>query len=324
MASPQQSETPEADVPLPFVAGTNIQYAWDSTSLSYLKTCARLYQYVMIDGYVPQSGSENVHLRFGGEFHKAVEEFEHHRASGAGFEPALEATVHSLLIRIADWEPEGAESVLDYKNKDSLVATVIWYLDYYRDSHPTFILDNGRPAVELSFQFALDYGPAEGYDFTLCGHLDQVIDFNDELFVLDHKTTKTTPGSYYFDNYNPNNQMSLYTIAGEIILGSPIKGVIIDVVQLMKKEPNRFVRGFTFRTKDQNQEWLDNLASWFTLAQYYAEQDFWPMNDTACDKFGGCRFREVCSKSPQVRDIYLRSNYKKLPLEERWNPLKPR
>ena len=38
----------------PFLPATHIQYAWDSTSLGYLKTCPRLYQYIMIEGWQSQ------------------------------------------------------------------------------------------------------------------------------------------------------------------------------------------------------------------------------------------------------------------------------
>ena len=41
------------------------------------------------------------------------------------------------------------------------------------------------------------------------------------------------------------------------------------------------------------------------FAESYAEADYWPMNDTACGMYGGCRFRGVCSKSPQVRERFL-------------------
>ena len=58
----------------PFLPGTNIQYAWDSTSLGMLKTCPRLYQYTMIDGW--SAKDENVHLRFGQEYHSALEEYD--------------------------------------------------------------------------------------------------------------------------------------------------------------------------------------------------------------------------------------------------------
>ena len=64
----------------PFLPGTHIQYAWDSTSLGYLKTCPRLYQYTMIDGW--GTTAESIHLRFGIELHKALEDYERSIAAG--------------------------------------------------------------------------------------------------------------------------------------------------------------------------------------------------------------------------------------------------
>ena len=53
----------------PFLPGTYVQWAWDSTCLGLIKTCPRLYQYTMIDGYVAKG--ESIHLRFGkSEFDK--------------------------------------------------------------------------------------------------------------------------------------------------------------------------------------------------------------------------------------------------------------
>jgi hypothetical protein len=158
----------------------------------------------------------------------------------------------------------------------------------------------------------------------LCGHLDRVVEFGGALFVLDHKTTTTTPSSYYFDGFNPNNQMTLYTLASQIVYHAPVKGVIVEAAQIMLEKPNRFERGTSFRTQDQLDEWVGDLEYWLSQAESYATASYWPMNDTACDKFGGCRFRAVCSKSPQVREIWLRSDFIQQPLEDRWNPLKPR
>ena len=139
-----------------------------------------------------------------------------------------------------------------------------------------------------------------------------------------HKTTTTTPGQYYFHQYEPNNQMTLYTIGGQVVLNSPIKGVIISAAQILLTEPNRYIRGFTFRTQDQLEEWMTDLRVLLTNNEAYAEAGYWPMNDTACDKFGGCRFREVCSKSPDVREMFLKTDFIKLEEAGRWNPLKSR
>ena len=310
----------------PFIPGTNIQFAWDSTSLGMLKTCPRLYQYTMIDGWA--SPVESIHLRFGIEYHSALQDYDLHRAQGHDHETSLRLVVRNLLISSADWNPNRDTKAGKYKNRDTLVALVVGYLDHFVDDPAqTYIMENGRPAVELSFRFELDFGPADfgpGQPYLLSGHLDRVVEFNGALFVMDHKTTTTTPGQYYFHQYEPNNQMTLYTIGGQVVLNSPIKGVIISAAQILLTEPNRYIRGFTFRTQDQLEEWMTDLRVLLTNNEAYAEAGYWPMNDTACDKFGGCRFREVCSKSPDVREMFLKTDFIKLEEAGRWNPLKSR
>lgn len=317
----------------PFLADTNIQYAFDSTSLNLLKTCPRLYQYTMINGW--GSRAESVHLRFGIEYHQALQEYDVSRANGVHHEDAVHDTISALARRVQDWDVDRETKAGKYKNRESVVGIVVDYLDHFVDDPAqTYIKADGSPAVELSFRFELDFGPRAGAAFTgevgpgqpylLSGHLDRVVVFNEQLLVMDRKTTTTTLSSQYFTQWEPNNQMTLYTLAGKTVLDAPIKGVMIDAAQVMLSEPNRFVRGFTYRTDDQLLEWLDDLQLLLSVNEHYANENYWPMNDTSCDKFGGCRFREVCSKSPAARDRFLRSDFTKLEREERWNPLKPR
>jgi len=311
------------EVRSPFLKGSNVQFAWDSTSLGYLKTCPRLYQYIMIEGY--SNKEESIHLRFGIEYHQALQEYDLARAKGMDFDDALHHTITELHSRVWDWEPDRDTKAGGYKNRDSIFSVVVDYIDHFRDDPAkTLILDNGSPAVELSFRFELDWGPIPMQPYMLSGHLDRVVEFQDNLFVMDRKTTTIALGQYYFAQFEPNNQMTIYTLASQVVLDSPVKGVIIDAVQILKETPHRFVRGFTYRTEDQLQEWVDGLQYWFATAETYARENYWPMNDTACDKFGGCMFRGICSKSPQVRQAFLDSNFIKLAPEERWNPLKPR
>lgn len=349
----------------PFLPGTNIQYAWDSTCLGMIKTCPRLYQYTMIEGW--GSRDESIHLRFGIEYHKALEEFDKLLASGVDRESAIHATIHNLTVRTAEWHPDPNTKAGRYKNRATLQSLVIDYLDHFEDDPAeTYIRLDGQPAVELSFRFELDFGPIshspgwtgnkclkcsghglysdntdreervclacggtgeehiEGQPYLLSGHLDRVVNFNGELMVMDRKTTTTTISSYYFEQYEPHNQMTLYAFAGKVVLNSPVRGVIIDAAQVMLEGPNRFVRGFTYRNDDQIGEWLDSLRVILAQAESYAIENFWPMNDTACDKFGGCKFREICSKTPSVRENFLKSSFDKLGPEEKWNPLRAR
>lgn len=316
----------------PFLPDTSIQFAWDSTSLGYLKTCPRMYQYIMLDGW--GSRDESIHLRFGIEYHSALQDYAIARAQGEPHDEGIRSAIRKLHSRVYDWTPDRNVRAGKYKNRETIVGLVIDYLDHFSDDPAeTFILDDGKPAVELSFRFELDWGPKHDVDHGICGepqpyllsgHLDRVVNFGDGLYVMDRKTSLSTLGTYYFNQWSPSNQMTLYTLAGKIMLNSPIKGVIIDAAQVLLEKPNAFQRGFTYRTDDQLDEWLVDLRYWLHSAETYATNGHWPQNDTACDKFGGCKFREVCSRSPKVREAYLKATFDKLEPEERWNPLRAR
>ena len=309
----------QTPVQSPFIARTQIQWAWDSTCLGDFKKCPRYYYYKRIEGWTREGA---IHLRWGGEFHTAVEEYEHARAEGYRHDDAVHFSLRGLFERIEEWDPDPRSKSEELKTKANLIRTVVWYFDQYADdSAKTMVLANGKPAVEVSFQFELDYGPQNDVaNYTLCGHLDKVVHFNDDLFVLDHKTTTTTPASTYFEKYDTDNQMTLYTLAGQIVLNAPIKGVIVDAIQVAVGF-SRFTRGITYRTQDQLDEWLDHTKEWLAYAERCASEGFWPMNDTSCDKYGGCEFRGVCGRSPNVRQRWLEAEFRK---EEPWNPLKPR
>jgi len=316
-----------SEAPSPFLPGTNVQFAWDSTSLGYLKTCPRLYQYQMIEGW--RTKGENIHLRFGIEYHQALQDYDVSRATGISHADAVHDTLRTLLGRIADWEPAptvGRRSE-ELKTKPALIRTVLWYLDKYEDDPAqTLILEDGRPAVEVSFRFELDWGSQNAAQpYLLSGHLDRIVDFGGELYVMDRKTTTGTATPWFFNQFEPNNQMTLYSLASQIVIKAPIRGVIIDAAQIGRDKSgvdySRFIRGFTFRTAAQLDEWVQDLKFWTSQAENYANFNYWPMNDTACDKYGGCKFREICSKSPQVREQFLKGSFEK---GEIWNPLKPR
>lgn len=343
----------------PFLEGTSIQFAWDSTSLGWLKRCPRLYQYQMIEGW--RKRETGVDLRFGILYHKGLELYDRFRTeNGSGrpwtHETALKAVVHELLDCTWDYDWEDREDNLGLKgapwetgrtdkNRFTLIRSVIWYLDQFGENDPaeTVQLENGKPAVELSFKMELDWGPKyltadllepirmseygiksgekvgeiSIQPYLLCGHLDRIVTFADGKYVMDRKTTKSTISSYYFDQFEPSNQMTLYTIAAKVIFQTPVRGVIIDGAQIAVGF-TRFARGFTYRTDSQVEEWLGDLHYWFDSAERFALADYWPMNDLSCFN---CHFRGICSKDPSVRKAFLESEFTQ---EDPWNPLRPR
>ena len=292
----------------------NLQIAWDSTSLGSLKTCPRYYQLAIVEGWQPRRLS--VHLIFGLHYHAALERYDHSKFAGASHEEAtLVATRYALE---ATWENNRPWISDDpYKNRFTLVRSIVWYLDQFADdSIETIRLANGKPAVELSFRFETDYFAPDGQTYMLCGHLDRLGEFNGKKYVVDRKTSKSAISSDFFDKFNPDNQMTLYTLAANIVYSMPVEGVIIDGAQVAVGF-SRFQRGLVTRHKSQLDEWYGELSYWFGAAEHFARLGHWPQNDKACGNYGGCQFRNICSKSPSVREEWLSASFTK----RVWDPL---
>lgn len=311
------ASVPAWQVNTAFRPDSKLQLAWDSTSLGALKTCPRYYEYVIVEGWTPRMLS--VHLAFGQYYHSALETYDHARSAGADHDTATVAAVRRAL---SDTWVNGRPWNSDDKNKNrfTLVRTVVWYLEHFReDPMHTVQLANGKPAVELSFRFDSGHVTSEGEPLVLCGHMDRLVEYGGTYSVLDRKTTKTTISNDFFAGFSPDNQFSLYTSAGKVVYGLPIQGVIVDAAQVAVTF-SRFMRGPSTRTPEQVDEWYNELQFWFRLAEFYAQQNYWPMNDKACGNYGGCAFREICSKSPSVRGKWLQASYKR----RVWDPLQVR
>lgn len=290
-----------------------LQLAWDSVSLGALKTCPRYYQLTIVEGWTPKRRS--VHLDFGIWLHSARERYYHARAGGESHDDAvitavdftLRATWNKKLNR--PWPSDDSN-----KNRFTLVRTVVWYLDHWaNDPLETVILANGRPAVELSFRFETTYSSREGETFLLSGHLDRLAKLNDQIYISDLKSTKHTMDKSYFEQFSPDNQMSLYDFAVGVVYALPIQGLIIDAVQVAVTF-SRFDRNPIPRSEAQREEWYKGLGHWLRMAEQFAREGEWPMNDKACFR---CDFRSICSKPPSVRAMWLEADFER----RVWDPL---
>lgn len=296
------------------------QIAWDSTSSGVLKECPRKYYYTIILGIAPRE--ESVHLTFGRHYHTALEHYDHGRSAGLDHQASVRKALRCVLgitwnrALGRPWISTDAN-----KNRRTLVRTVLWYLDNFEhDSLHTIQLASGKPAVELSFRVPLgDASRITGEDLTVCGHMDRMVEFNEDHYVLDRKTTKHPLDASYFAQYSPDNQFSGYTYGGTVGYSQPIKGLIVDGAQVLT-QGSRFLRGIVKRTPEQLEEWRQDLVLHIQHAGDFAEANYWPMNDKACSNYGGCWLRGICAKSPQVREQWLRSDF----VKKRWDPLQVR
>lgn len=293
------------------------QLAWDSTSLGALKRCPRYYEYNIIEGYVTRA--ERVHLRFGTEYNNALVTYHKRRAAGEDHETATLSAVRYAMTHT--WDEElGRPWVSDEptKTRETLIRSVIWYLDKYaEDALETVVLATGEAAVELPFRIDLDVqSNLTGETYLLCGYLDRKATFAGKSWIPDYKTTKYALDEKYFDRYSPDNQVSQYAFAGSVTDAEPVSGVIIDAVQLGVTF-SRFQRGQIKRTPAQLEEWLRDSMHFIRMNETYVENNYWPQNDTSCEKYGGCVFRKICAASPEVRPALIAGLFHR----RVWDPL---
>jgi hypothetical protein len=295
-----------------------LQLAVDSTSLGEFKKCPRSYFYSIVMGYQPRQ--QSVHLTFGLLVHGAREAYEGCKANGEDHEDALRGAVAYAMC--ATWDPDlGRGWVSDHKlkNRLTLIRTIVWYLDEFGrdDALETVQLASGRPAIELSFRFDSGYAsPATDEPWTLCGHLDRIATLNDEPYVVDIKTTGSSISQSFFNEFSPGNQFSMYSLAGRVAFGMPVRGVVVDGIQVATGF-SRMLRGLVQRTPASLDEWLAEVGYWLVEMSDCAEAGVWPQNDRSCHHYGGCQFRGVCARSPGARQLVLDSDF----TQRVWDPL---
>tara|TARA_R110002153_G_scaffold274298_2_gene448209 strand:- start:29028 stop:30062 length:1035 start_codon:yes stop_codon:yes gene_type:complete len=305
-----------------FHDGKNYQHVWDSTSLGLLKECPYKYYLTMIHGWVPRTRSH--HLIFGIHVHEALEAYDFARAMGDSYEAGVIAALRYCLTATGTHDEAGvftpwlSDDPTGYKTRESLTRTIAWHLTQFEhDMLKTVILSNGKPAVELSFRMELSKLAPHGEPYVLSGHLDKLAEIpGDGIWVVDHKTTKNTIGEQFFTQFSPNNQISLYANAGRVVYSQPIRGVIINGIQIAKGFV-RSMRSPVHRTKSQLDDWMLELNHYISLAEQYTNWNYFPMNDKSCFL---CHFKSICSKDKTVRATFLAADF----TQHHWNPAQSR
>lgn len=315
-----------ADAPSPYSPTLpKFQLSWDSTSLGSLKTCPTYYKLTMLEGWTTRSRS--IDLVFGGAYASALEHYAHARANGSDIQAATRVAVkHALVYTWGEDYPDPETNAPgpwigdNIKNRANLVRSIVWCIETFRDSPFRVHIDTrSKPMVERTFNFA--FTELGGEVVTLNGHLDAVMEEDTSgeprLWVLDDKTSRNQLGASYFERFTPDNQMSMYSVAGRIVLNRPVAGVMVRAAQIGVNF-TRFEQRPILRTQAVLEEWLEDTKHYITLARQYAEEERWPHNDRSCFL---CAFKRVCGVAPPHRKGTLMMDFTKRKL---WNPLEAR
>lgn len=282
-----------------FDAASGVQIVWNSTSLKAWDKCPRYYKWTILDGW--RSRSESVHLTFGSHYATGHQRYYEFRGAGLDRESAIREVVRLALADTYGWEPDHD------KNRWSLIRSIVWYFEVFREDLPVAEI-NGEPAAEIQFRFEDD-----GIEFV--GQIDQIVVYNGDEVIRDQKTTGGWLGPKYFQAFHLDHQPSLYLLAGYVTAKRQISTFLIDAVRVTATQ-SEYGRGLTMRTPAQLEEWRNDAHAAIGAAQRATLENKFPPRYSACSMYGGCVFRSICAKSPEMRERHLRLDFVKEPAHD--------
>lgn len=156
------------------------------------------------------------------------------------------------------------------------------------------------------------------------GHLDRVVHFGDEVFVLDYKSSKYPLDLTWVQGFDRSTQFFGYYTAAHIlssqpntVFPTPPAGILVDGIQIGVNF-TRFARfPLRYSTAVAN-EFLENFEALVrTKAEPAARLGYYPSeSESAChhyrraDGTGGCEFLPVCNASPADRARQLKQRFR--------------
>ena len=280
--------------------GAPVQKVWDTSSLSSFLACPRYYNWSVLNGW--RHASYGTATGFGSAVHEGFEQLEIGKFEGKSKEESLVMAVKFVLenfgkeLNLSDDKARGLESCL---------RAIVWRAEeYWDDNLKLATMPDGTPALEQRFEVPIG---DNGHRFS--GRIDKIVTIDDRLYIVDFKTTKTSLSDYYFKGFMPNNQIFAYIWACREVLKLPVDGAIIDGVQTGVNF-TRFARQVFNVHKDLLDEWYEDTIHHLEISDVYADSGYYPADFTACNNYGGCKFRETCSHSGTQREMFFKEDFR--------------
>jgi hypothetical protein len=167
--------------------------------------------------------------------------------------------------------------------------------------------------TETAFDLTLPSGRRFG------GRLDQIVEWNNDLWFRDFKTTARM-GSTYADQFDPNNQFTGYTWGSTQLSGREVEGAIVETVYNTKTKGPEIHQHLSNRSAGQVEHWVEEMEDEIASIERHIEADVWPKRTTACGDYGGCFFRECCQQEHwHAIETWLKSKT----IESHWDFMNP-
>lgn len=302
----------------PEVLGTSFPLLIDNTARSAWVGCPEQFFRQAVQS-VRGRGLPSIHLHAGGAFAKGLEvgrrAFYQHQQTQAQAEAAgLTALVEAYGT---DTELDPARS--GDKSLDGLIRAYESYMLEYPFGVTKLVplqFPNGEVAVEFNFAIAIPetVHPETGDPILYGGRFDMVGVYNDQLFVVDEKTS-TSLGERWARQWDLDSQFTGYCWAARGY-GHLVAGAIIRGVGLLKTKTTH-AEAIIYRPEWQVNRWLDQLIEEIgdMIKAWKRGRYKKTLDKKACDAYSGCPYKTLC-ETPEP-DRWLSTHYHVVV----WNPV---
>jgi hypothetical protein len=268
---------------------------FSASSLSDAQNCERLWAYHYLRRLRPRVRS--IHLIAGGAFAAGTEAYRRYWYSHVGdHEGALASAFQAAADAWGDYVPPFPTN----KSFDRIVSAIdTYFTSWYpaaTDPVQPYQFPAGQLGIECSFAVPLDIlHPETGKPLLIAGRADMLGVFQNQLFLVDEKTT-TQLGASWGTKWDLRGQFSLYCWAVGEVFGQRPAGVIVRGISFLKD------RCDTAEVIAYRPDWL--LMQWLEKTRHLIQRliDVWrtayalPAFDDACTNYGGCSFLSACTK----------------------------
>lgn len=271
----------------------------DNFALTTFQACPIKYKLRIKEGWTKRGKSGA--LGFGGALHEGL---------------AMWYKTHDMqksLVAITESWPTGLPAD-DWRTREKCLQVMLEYIKQYPQEAFRVVGFPDNPMVECTF--TLDTGmflrceqcavaDTSDYHDAFCssckeqkepieygGIFDGLVEHSGTVFVLEHKTTSQL-GSYYFNQFKPNNQVTGYVWAAGLLSGQRVGGAFINAIGIYKASKTKFERQITTRAPVAIEEWLNNVRVTCEMIRECERTGHWPMFTGACTMYGACEYHPV-------------------------------
>lgn len=300
-----------------FASQLSEKETFDNSSLNSFMRCRRYY--LFSSEWSLAAKEEKQALTYGNAIHEAMYSW----YNGDGEDVALKEFIKRCKASGANIDLK-LDAAKGSKQKYSIQWGVYLLQKYFKenpiayDPFETVTDSDGNPYLEIGF--AVNAG--EGI---FVGRIDRIARYKEtgDLYIIDHKTTRSALNQRYWQQFNPNNQFTSYMWGVHELLGEMPVGCVINAIRVYQfatlKEGETltekvFSRSWIKPTFEQVQDRAKEIRETIIdlkSARTRGINAFYRNAPTACGMWGTCSFQPICSsRTADVAQLIAAGSYK--------------